>query len=118
MLKALGIDPATIQKKHDPPKTPAPPADVFTPAPVVVPPPPPPANVVPQTGPPPVGPVVATGRGTVVFNEAHNTVHSYSYAPAPKAMQYTPLPSSTKHINMGFVHHMERLSAAGAVKTI
>ena len=121
MLKALGIDPATIQKKHDPPKTPPPPADVFTPQPVVV--PPPPANAVPQTGPPPVvvptpPGIVATGRGTVVFNEAHNTVHSYSYAPAPKAMQYTPLPSSTKHINMGFVHHMERLSAAGAVKTI
>ena len=33
-------------------------------------------------------------------------------------MQYTPLPSTTTHVDMGFVHHMERLSSAGAVKTI
>ncbi len=57
-------------------------------------------------------------KGTVVFNEAHNTTHHYSYAPAPEALHYTPLPPSTKHVDMGFVHHMERLSHAGAVKTI
>jgi hypothetical protein len=111
-LKALGIDPTTMQKKHDPPKTPPKPADVFQPLPVA------PPVVVPPVVPPVVPAVPAAGRGTVVFNEAHNTTHRYSYAPAPKAMHYTPLPSTTTHVDMDFVHHMEQFSAAGAVKTI
>jgi hypothetical protein len=101
-----------MQKKHDPPKTPPKPADVFQPLPVA------PPVVVPPVVPPVVPAVPAAGRGTVVFNEAHNTTHRYSYAPAPKAMHYTPLPSTTTHVDMDFVHHMEQFSAAGAVKTI
>ena len=95
MLRTLGIDPSTITKKHDPPKTTAPTA---------------PAK--PADGPP-----LAPAPG-VTFNEAHNTTHHYSYMPAPRATHYQPLPSDVQHVDMGFVHHMERLSSAGAVKTI
>jgi hypothetical protein len=88
--------------------------------PVVVPPPPTVAPA-PPVAPPVVPTTVPTNsshaKGTVVFNEAHNTTHRYSYA-APEAIHYTPLPSTTTRVNMGFVHHMEQLSAAGAVKTI
>ena len=94
MLRTLGIDPSTIAKKHDPPK--APPA----------------APAKPADGPP-----LAPAPG-VTFNEAHNTTHHYSYMPAPRATHYQPLPSDVQHVDMGFVHHMERLSSAGAVKTI
>ena len=99
MLRSLGIDPTTIAKKHDPPKT----------APVV---PAKPSDGPPLAPPPPAAP-------GVTFNEAHNTTHHYSYnMPAPRATHYQPLPTDVQHVDMGFVHHMERLSSAGAVKTI